>query len=249
MTSSSAKWFSSDRHAAMNMMDFMASDALTPVEEARYVSAYLPLVHKVVKQLAYQTSSVIDREDMEQIALMGLLTSLRRYGHPDEQFAAYAIQRIRGAVLDELRLLDWRPRRLRQKTHKLNDGIRQIARQLGRTPSFEDINRHLSISAEEYQEYLLLDCAKTIESLDELLGNDVHAGALDSRPLEDEVVVSRTLRSALAALDEREQLILTLYYQHEMSLKEIALVLDLTEARVCQLNKKIAQKIQSFFQK
>ena len=95
----------------------------------------------------------------------------------------------------------------------------------------------------------MLDCAKTIESLDELLGNDVHAGALDSRPLEDEVVVSRTLRSALAALDEREQLILTLYYQHEMSLKEIALVLDLTEARVCQLNKKIAQKIQSFFQK
>ncbi|MEB6634613.1 FliA/WhiG family RNA polymerase sigma factor [Kluyvera cryocrescens] len=231
------------------MMDFIASDTLTPVDEARYVSAYLPLVNRVVKQLSYQTSSVIDREDMEQIALMGLLTSLRRYGHPDEQFAAYAVQRVRGAVLDELRLLDWRPRRLRQKTHKLNDGIREIARQLGRTPSFEDINRHLSITAEEYQEYLLLDCAKTIESLDELLGNDVHAGALDSRPLEDEVIVSRTLRSALAALDEREQLILTLYYQHEMSLKEIALVLELTEARVCQLNKKIAQKIQSFFDK
>ncbi len=233
----------------MEMMDFIASDTLSPVDEARYVRAYLPLVNRVVKQLAYQTSSVIDREDMEQIALMGLLSSLRRYGHPDEQFAAYAVQRIRGAVLDELRLLDWRPRRLRQKTHKLNDGIREIARQLGRTPSFEDINRHLSITAEEYQEYLLLDCAKTIDSLDELLGNDVHTGALNSRPLEDEVVVSRTLRSALASLDEREQLILTLYYQHEMSLKEIALVLELTEARVCQLNKKIAQKIQSFFRK
>jgi len=233
----------------MQMMDFMANDALTPADEARYLSQYLPLVKRVVKQLAYQTSSVIDREDMEQIALMGLLTSLRRYGHPDEQFAAYAVQRIRGAVLDELRLLDWRPRRLRQKTHKLNDSIRDIARQLGRVPSFEDLSRHLAITAEEYQEYLLLDCAKTIESLDELLGNDGHAGALDSRPLEDEIVVSRTLRSALAALDEREQLILTLYYQHEMSLKEIALVLDLTEARVCQLNRKIAQKIQSFFQK
>ncbi|WP_447854902.1 FliA/WhiG family RNA polymerase sigma factor [Enterobacter sp. WI-ESBL-E8] len=233
----------------MDMMDFIASDTLTASDEARYVSAYLPLVNKVVKQLAYQTSSVIDREDMEQIALMGLLTSLRRYGHPDAQFAAYAVQRIRGAVLDELRLLDWRPRRLRQKTHKLNDSIRDMARQLGRTPTFEDLNRHLSISAEEYQEYLLLDCAKTIESLDELLGNDAHTGALNSRQLEDEVVTSRTLRSALASLDEREQLIVTLYYQHEMSLKEIALVLDLTEARVCQLNKKIAQKIQSFFQK
>ncbi|UGS41809.1 RNA polymerase sigma factor for flagellar operon [Pseudocitrobacter corydidari] len=230
-------------------MDFIASETLTPADEARYVSQYIPLVNKIVKQLAYQVSSVIDREDMEQSALMGLLSSLRRYGHPDEQFIAYAAPRIRGAVLDELRQLDWRPRRLRQKTHKINDAIREVARQLGRAPTFDDLNRHLSITAEEYQEYLLLDCAKALESLDDLLSNDGHSVALDSRPLEEEMIISRTLRTALASLDEREQLILTLYYQHEMSLKEIALVLDLTEARVCQLNKKIAQKIQSFFQK
>ncbi|EHG7580637.1 MULTISPECIES: FliA/WhiG family RNA polymerase sigma factor [Citrobacter] len=233
----------------MDMMDFIASETLTPADEARYLSQYLPLVNKIVKQLAYQASSVLDREDMEQSALMGLLSSLRRYGHPDEQFAAYAAPRIRGAVLDELRQLDWRPRRLRQKTHKINDAIREVARLLGRPPTFDDLSRHLSITADEYQEYLLLDCAKALESLDDLLSNDVHAGALDSRPLEEEMIVSRTLRNALASLDEREQLILTLYYQQEMSLKEIALVLDLTEARVCQLNKKIAQKIQSFFQK
>ncbi|MEW5558691.1 FliA/WhiG family RNA polymerase sigma factor [Enterobacter asburiae] len=231
------------------MMDFIASEAMTPADEARYLQAYLPLVNKVVRQLAWQASSVMDKEDMEQIALMGLLTSLRRYGHPDEQFGAFAAQRVRGAVLDELRQLDWRPRRLRQKTHKLNDAIRELARKLGRTPTFEDLKQHLAITAEEYQEYLLLDCARSLESLDDLLGNDIYTGALDSRPLEDEMIVSRTLRSALASLDEREQLILTLYYQHEMSLKEIALVLDLTEARVCQLNKKIAQKIQSFFEK
>lgn len=230
-------------------MDFIANDALTPADEARYLNLYLPLVHRVVKQLAYQASSVIDKEDMEQIALMGLLSSLRRYGHPDEQFAAYAVHRIRGAVLDELRSLDWRPRRLRQKTHKLNDAIREITRKLGRVPAFEDLSAHLSITPEEYQEYLLLDCAKSLESLDDLLGNGVYAGALDSRPLEEEMIISRTLRSALATLDKREQLIMTLYYQHEMSLKEIALVLDLTEARVCQLNKKIAQKIKRFFQK
>jgi RNA polymerase sigma factor for flagellar operon FliA len=229
------------------MMDFIADDALTPAEEARYINAYLPLVHRIVKQLAYQASSVMDKEDMEQIALMGLLSSLRRYGHPDEQFAAYAVHRIRGAILDELRQLDWRPRRLRQKTHKLNDAIREVARELGKTPNFEDLAARLDITADEYQEYLLLDCAKSMESLDEILGGDTYTGALNSRPLEDEVMISRTLRSALASLDEREQLILTLYYQHELSLKEIALVLELTEARVCQLNKKIAQKIKSFF--
>jgi RNA polymerase sigma factor for flagellar operon FliA len=229
------------------MMDFIADDALTPAEEARYVNAYLPLVHRIVKQLAYQASSVMDKEDMEQIALMGLLSSLRRYGHPDEQFAAYAVHRIRGAILDELRQLDWRPRRLRQKTHKLNDAIREVARELGKTPNFEDLAARLDITADEYQEYLLLDCAKSMESLDEILGGETCTGALNSRPLEDEVMTSRTLRSALASLDEREQLIVTLYYQHELSLKEIALVLELTEARVCQLNKKIAQKIKSFF--
>lgn len=233
----------------METLDFITGDALTPAEETRYLREWLPLVKKIVRQLSYQVSSVMDKEDMEQIALMGLLTSLRRYGPPDEQFAAYASQRIRGAVLDELRLLDWRPRRLRQKAHRINDAIRALSRQLGRVPQREDLKAHLAISDEEYQEYLLLDCASSLESLDGLLGQEVHTRALDSRALEDEVVISRTLRSALATLNEREQLILTLYYQHEMSLKEIALVLDLTEARVCQLNKIIAQKIHSHFHK
>lgn len=233
----------------MDMMNFISDDILTPADEARYVHDYLPLVHKVVKQLAWQTSSVINKEDMVQVALIGLLTSLRNYGHPDEQFAAYAVQRIRGAVLDELRELDWRPRRLRQKSHKINDEIREVARKLGRTPSFEDIREHTSLTVEEYNEYLLLDCAKTLESFDDLLADDTLHNRLSSRTLEDEMVTSGTLQVALASLDERELLILTLYYQHEMSLKEIALVLDLTEARVCQINKKIAQKIQCFFQK
>lgn len=229
------------------MMEFIADDKLTPEEEARCINAYLPLVHRVVKQLAYQTSSVIDKEDMEQIALMGLLSSLRRYGQPDEKFAAYAVCRIRGAVLDELRQLDWRPRRLRQKTHKLNDAIREITRELGKTPNFDDLAGRLDITAEEYQAYLLLDCAKSLESLDALLTTENTTGMLNGRALEEEMVISRTLHSALASLDEREQLIMALYYQHEMSLKEIALILGISEARVCQLNKKIAQKIQSFF--
>lgn len=229
------------------MIDFIANETLLPAEESGYINAYLPLVQRIVKQLAYQASSVMDKEDMEQLALIGLLSSLRRYGHPDEQFAAYAAPRIRGAILDELRQLDWRPRRLRQKTHKLNDAIREIARELGREPNFDDLVAKLAISAEEYHEYLLLDCAKSMESLDTLLSGDTGAGELNGRLLEDEVIISRTLNSALASLDQREQLILSLYYQHEMSLKEIALVLELTEARICQLNKVITQKIQCFF--
>ncbi len=85
---------------------------------------------------------------MRQIALMGLLSSLRRYGHPDDGFAGYAAQRIRGAVLDELRKLDWRPRRLRQQTHKLNDAIRQLVSEPGKTPCFTDVSTRLSMTFE-----------------------------------------------------------------------------------------------------
>ncbi|CNC47876.1 putative RNA polymerase sigma factor for flagellar operon [Yersinia frederiksenii] len=221
--------------------------ALTPVEERKYLEAYLPLVKRIVRQLSFQADSVIGRDDMQQVALMGLLEALRRYGHPDGQFAAYAVHRIRGAVLDQLREHDWRPRRLRQKTHKTNEAIRKVARQLGHEPSFEEINAELQLTAEEYQEYLLLESASVMESLDDILSLETPTDALQSRQLEEGIIIEDNLNQAIASLEEREQMILHLYYQKEMSMKEIALVLELTEARICQLNKKLVQKIKSFF--
>ncbi|MEQ9721920.1 FliA/WhiG family RNA polymerase sigma factor [Yersinia alsatica] len=228
-------------------MDINDNLALTPAEENQYLAAYLPLVKRVVRQLSFQADSVIGREDMQQVALMGLLEALRRYGHPDGQFAAYAVHRIRGAVLDQLREHDWRPRRLRQKTHKTNEAIRKVARQLGHEPSFEEINAELQLTAEEYQEYLLLESASAMESLDDILSLETPTDALQSRQLEEGIIIEDNLNQAIASLEEREQMILHLYYQKEMSMKEIAEVLDLTEARICQLNKILVQKIKSFF--
>ncbi|WP_034943445.1 FliA/WhiG family RNA polymerase sigma factor [Erwinia oleae] len=221
--------------------------ALTPAEESRYMMQWLPLVKKVVRQLASQADSVMDRSDIEQVALMGLLESLRRYGQPDEFFASYAMQRVRGAVLDQFRQHDWRPRSLRQKTHKTNDAIREMTRKLGREPTDQEICEQLNLSCEAFQEYLLLESASATESLDNLLSGEIHHGVFAGRELEEEVNIQRTLAVALASLDEREKTILSLYYQQDMSLKEIALVLNLTEARVCQLNKKISEKIKTFF--
>ncbi|CNK68555.1 MULTISPECIES: FliA/WhiG family RNA polymerase sigma factor [Yersinia] len=221
--------------------------ALTPVDERKYLEAYLPLVKRIVRQLSFQADSVIGKEDMQQVALMGLLEALRRYGHPDGQFAAYAVHRIRGAVLDQLREHDWRPRRLRQKTHKTNEAIRKVARQLGHEPSFEEITAELQLTMEEYQEYLLLESAGAMESLDDILSLETPTDALQSRQLEESIIIEDNLHQAIASLEEREQMILHLYYQKELSMKEIAQVLDLTEARICQLNKKLVQKIKSFF--
>ncbi|PRD17359.1 FliA/WhiG family RNA polymerase sigma factor [Pantoea coffeiphila] len=231
------------------MSTFTDITALSPVEESRFMQQWLPLVKKVVRQLSPQANGMMDREDIEQVALMGLLESLRRYGQPDEQFAGYAMQRVRGAVLDQFRLHDWRPRTLRQKTHKINDGIRAITRSLGREPTDEEICQQLALSPEAWLEHQQLDSACALESLDEILSVEGggQTAALAGRELEDEVNIQRTLTLALTSLDERERIILNLYYQQGISLKEIALVLDLTEARVCQLNKKMSEKIKAFF--
>jgi RNA polymerase sigma factor for flagellar operon FliA len=217
---------------------------LSVAEEKHYIQAYLPLVKRVVRQLSSQCNSVLDREDMEQFALMGLLDALRRYGVPDECFSGYAVHRIRGTVLDELRKIDWRPRRLRQRTHQMNDAIRTLTKSLGREPTFDDLSSALNISAQEYQDYLLLESAKSLVSLDEYFSFESnYAPGLESETLEANFISQQVLADILNLLEEREKMIVAMYYQHELSMKEIALVLNITEARVCQINKKIVDKI------
>lgn len=247
------KWSSSNHQADINMLqdvlfeseEFAAAPVLTPQQESHYLQAYLPLVRKVVRQLAPQCNCIIDRQDMEQTALMGLLNAIRRYGLPDEGFAGYAVHRIRGAILDELRALDWRPRQLRQKYHQMKDLIRETRKKLGHEPEWSELAVE-GISHEDYLEYQQLEGAETLASLDELLNGEGQGIPLAGRELEDQFVTQQMLQHALSLLSEKEQLILSMYYQHEMNLKEIALVLGLTEARICQLNKQIAQKIRDF---
>ena len=93
-------------------------------DEQKHLLAYAPLVKRIVRQLNSQIAGAIDRDDMEQIGLMGLLEALRRYGEPDAALGSYASLRIRGAILDELRRQDWRPRAVRQHSHKLRDAVR-----------------------------------------------------------------------------------------------------------------------------
>lgn len=183
---------------------------------------------------------------MQQVALIGLLDALRRYGKPDEGFGGYAVQRIRGAVLDALRRLDWRPRQLRQKFYHIKDLIRERRKVLGREPEPGELEAD-GVSAAEYQQYLALEGADTLESLDALLSDRPGELPLLGRRLEDQIVTQHMLSRALQTLSAKEQQILYLYYQQDMNLKEIALVLGLTEARICQLNKKIAEKLRTYF--
>lgn len=225
---------------------FQVTLQMTPQEENQHLMGWLPLVRKIVRQLSYQCSHIMDRQDMEQIALMGLLSAIRRYGVPDEHFVGYASQRIRGAILDELRSLDWRPRQLRQKFHRIKDLIRTLRQQLGHEPEWNELAPH-GIDVDEYQEYLLLENAETMSSLDEMLSGDQEQPIFQGRALEEQFITQDLLSKALGTLTENEGLVLSMYYQKCMNLKEISLVLGVSEARVCQINKRIMEKIRAYF--
>ena len=215
--------------------------------EQQHLLAYLPLVKRIVRQLNSQTGGAMDREDMEQIGLMGLLDCLRRYGEPDEKFGAYASMRVRGAILDELRRQDWRPRSVRQESHRLRDGMRELQRRLGHEPSEAEAMEALGLTPEAYQAYQLAENAEALASFDELV-LEMGSIACEQPTPEALLIRRRSIEQALLALDEREQRVIQLYYEFDLSLKEIAAVLELTEARICQINKGALRKMRECLQ-
>jgi RNA polymerase sigma factor FliA len=224
-------------------VDYAVAAPHDSAEEQRYLLAYVPLVKKIVRQLVSQAGGALDRDDMQQIGLVGLLEALRRYWPPDEKFGSYAALRVRGAILDELRRQDWRPRAVRQESHRIRDGVRDLMKRLGREPTQAEIQQHLGVSVQEYHEYLLAQNAEGLANFDELLHDfDEHSGQQHESP-EAQLMTRSSIEQALHKLDAREQRVVQLYYEFDLSLKEIAAVLELTEARVCQINKAALKKM------
>jgi RNA polymerase sigma factor for flagellar operon FliA len=219
--------------------------AVGAAQEQKVLLAHAPLVKRIARQLSAQATAAVSREDMEQIGLMGLLEALRRYGPPDERFAAFAALRVRGAILDELRRQDWRPRGVRQESHRVRDGVRELRRKLGHEPQESEIVAALGITLADYRQHLQDEGAEELASFDELVTELSHMPSDRATP-EAATVARLSLERALQELDEREQRVVQLYYEYELSLKEIAAVLGLTEARVCQINKGALARMKAF---
>jgi len=234
----------SGSYAGAGYADVAQHAAMSAQEEGRHLVAYAPLVKRIVRQLNAQVSGAMGREDMEQIGLMGLLEALRRYGTPDAGFGSYASLRVRGAILDELRRQDWRPRSVRQDSHKTRDAVRALTRKLGREPNDKEAADALGISQDEWRQFLLDDCAEELLSFDDMLQESTERAASSPGP-EEQYAVRRSLKQALSALNEREQRVIQMIYEFELSYKEIAAVLDLSDARVCQLNKSALAKMKA----
>lgn len=233
-----------DTYASSEYADAAIHAAMSAKDEQRHLLAYAPLVKRIARQLNSQVSGSIGREDMEQIGLMGLLEALRRYGTPDAGFASYAGLRVRGAILDELRRQDWRPRAVRQDSHKMRDAVRVLTRKLGHEPSDKEAADALGVSQEDWHQFLLDDCAEELLSFDEILQEATEQAHSAPGP-EQQYMVRRSLEQALNALNEKEQRVIQMIYEFELSYKEIAAVLDLSDARVCQLNKSALAKMKA----
>jgi RNA polymerase sigma factor FliA len=230
-----------------------------PALRDRLIVTYAPLVKYVAGRLGSGLPAHVDDEDLVSYGLLGLIGAIERYDPDrDVKFETYAIARIRGAIIDELRALDWVPRSVRSRARDIERAIAELEAKLGRVPTDEEIAQKLSLTEEELDESLSEISRSSIAALDELWtisGSGGDQVALidtieDTEAPEPQAMLSQTelreaIADAIARLPEREKLVVTLYYYEELTLREIGEVLGVTESRVSQLHTKAILRLKA----
>ncbi len=225
----------------------------------RLVLTYAPLVKYVAGRLGSGLPAHVDEGDLVSYGLLGLMGAIERYDPArDVKFETYAIARIKGQIIDELRAMDWVPRSVRSRARDIERAIGELEAKLGRAPTDEEISGKLGLSTDELEESLSEIARSSIAALDELWtvsGSGGDQVALidtieDERAPDPENTFSRTeqkeaIADAIARLPEREKLVVTLYYYEELTLREIGEVLGVTESRVSQLHTKAILRLKA----
>jgi RNA polymerase sigma factor FliA len=225
----------------------------------RLILTYAPLVKYVAGRLGSGLPAHVEEGDLVSYGLLGLIGAIERFDpERDIKFETYAIARIKGSIIDELRSMDWVPRSVRARARDIERTIAQLEAKLGRAPTDEEIARKLDITEEEFQESLLEISRTSIAALDELWSSSSTGGdpiALidtieDPQAAEPQAAMAHTelreaLGEAIARLPEREKLVVTLYYYEELTLREIGEVLGVTESRVSQLHTKAILRLKA----
>lgn len=213
---------------------------------------YAPLIKYVVGRLAAGLPQNVERADLVSYGMFGLIDALEKFD-PDRQvkFETYAIPRIRGAVIDELRAMDWVPRSIRFKAREVEKAYSGLESKLKRAPTDEEVAEHLGITVEELHEVVSQISFVSVMALEELVATgddrgerrsliDTLADAASADPTSE--LEGQEMRGMLAAainsLSEREKIVITLYYFEGLTLAEIGNILGVTESRICQIHTK-----------
>jgi RNA polymerase sigma factor for flagellar operon FliA len=224
----------------------------------RLILTYAPLVKYVAGRLGSGLPAHVDENDLVSYGLLGLIGAIERYD-PDRdiKFETYAIARIKGAIIDELRALDWVPRSVRSRAREIERAIAELEAKLGTAPTDEQIADKIGVTVKELEDSLTDISRSSIAALDELWsvsGDGDQVSLMDTiedtsgpRPAEvlDETETREALAEAIARLPEREKLVVTLYYYEELTLREIGEVLGVTESRVSQLHTKAILRLKA----
>ncbi|AKC68815.1 MULTISPECIES: RNA polymerase sigma factor FliA [Pandoraea] len=218
------------------------------------LTQYAPLVRRLALQLMAKLPASVELEDLIQAGMLGLLDAANRYQETQgAQFETYASQRIRGAMLDELRELDWASRGIRKTAREIEKAVQRLEQRLGRGPSESEIAGEMSIGLTEYQQMLQdvhgcqLIYYEDFESADEEPFIDRICADPGADPLT--MLLDEGLRGgvvdAIDRLPDREKLLMSLYYEQGLNLREIGAVLEVSESRVCQLHSQAISRLRA----
>lgn len=220
------------------------------------IRQHAPLVRRIAQHMIAKLPPNVELDDLIQVGMIGLADALSRYeSSQGVQFDTFASQRIRGAMLDELRENDWMSRSSRKGQKDIERAIHKLEQELGRAPKESEIADSMDMALDEYQSMLAKVRGTQLVYLEDITpGEEDSESFLDryvADPDADPLAVLRDerMRSALVtaieSLPEREQYVMSMYYEHEMNLKEIAAVLEVTESRVCQLHSQAIARLRT----
>ena len=223
----------------------------SPQLRDKFIRQYMPLVKYVAGKLAVGMPGSVEFDDLVGFGQFGLLDAIEKFDPAKNvKFKTYAVTRIRGAIFDELRQMDWVPRSVRQKSREIEDTIVDLESKLGRTATDAEIAQQMGVSEAEYQQTVMKVSGTSVLSLNDVWysGNDNdHMSIGDSiespSSLNPDVIVEREeirkiIVEAINELPEKEKMVIVLYYHEDLTFKEIGQVLDVSESRISQLHTK-----------
>ncbi|MBM4012079.1 MAG: FliA/WhiG family RNA polymerase sigma factor [Planctomycetes bacterium] len=220
----------------------------------RLIELYLPLVKYNGERIWSRLPDGVELDDLVSAGTFGLMDAIDAFDMSrGVKFETYCVPRIRGAMLDELRTMDWVPRLVRSKASKLNEAIKQLEAKLGRAPADAEVAEHMGLSREEFEKLLIEANAVSLVSLNKKWcetdsSKDVHEiDILEDKKGEDptrRIQKADLMRLVTKGLNRNERLIIILYYYEELTMKEIGATLDLSESRVSQMHSAIVERLQ-----
>ena len=223
-----------------------------------FVKQYAPLVKYVAGKVAVGMPHNVDFDDLVGFGVFGLIDAINKYD-PDKQvkFKTYAVTRIRGAIFDELRSIDWVPRSVRQKSREIEDTVHRLEASLGRSATDKEIAAELGMSESDFQKTMMKISGTSILSLNDvwytseendsisIVDSIESPQSLNPDTIVEKEEIKRVIVQAIDELPEKEKKVLVLYYYEDLTLKEIGKVLEVTESRISQLHTKAIIRLRS----